>query len=171
MLQRRAAQTTDEVARASSAVRAHVAELVQVGALVAVYSALPSEVDPVDFAALAGRGVRLVWPRVAPRRALEFLDGRPEVPGPFGIRQPARGRVVDPAEIDLIVVPGLAFDRRGGRLGVGAGYYDRFLPLLRPDTLVVGVGFDWQLVPFVPREAHDAPVHCVLTPSHHVRCP
>lgn len=63
--------------------------------------------------------------------------------------------VVDPAEIDIAIIPLVAFDEVGGRLGYGGGNYDEFLGKLRPDALVVGVGFAEQRVERVPREPHD----------------
>lgn len=74
-----------------------------------------------------------------------------------GIREPLDScDVVEVASIDLALVPGLAFDRRGGRLGRGAGYYDRFLKGLTGRARRVGICFAAQLVEQVPTEAHDA---------------
>ncbi len=78
--------------------------------------------------------------------------------GPYGIHQPlyAREHVLDAGEIDLVIVPGLAFDKRHNRLGRGEGYYDRFLAGLPEDTPSLGLGFDFQLVDLLPHvEAHD----------------
>jgi 5-formyltetrahydrofolate cyclo-ligase len=72
-------------------------------------------------------------------------------------------RHVDPAELDLIVVPGLAFDRYGGRLGLGKGYYDRFLPHIRPDALKIAPAFECQLVDKIPVLPHDVGVDFVVT--------
>ena len=62
---------------------------------------------------------------------------------------------VDPAELDVVVVPGLAFTLDGRRLGQGGGHYDRFLPRLRPDCVTIGACFAEQLVDDLPREPHD----------------
>jgi len=85
-------------------------------------------------------------------------------PGSFGILEPSSSAPASPGDWDLIFVPGLAFDRNGGRLGRGRGYYDRFLAL-HPNTLRVGVCFDEQLRPSVPSEPHDLPMHALITPS------
>ena len=78
--------------------------------------------------------------------------------GPFGIKQPAHshGEAVSSSELDLVIVPGLAFDKHHNRLGRGAGFYDRFLAALPEDTPSFGLAFDFQLVDRLPHlEAHD----------------
>lgn len=81
-----------------------------------------------------------------------------------GIREaPEHARRVSPHDLDLVVVPGLAFDAAGNRLGRGGGFYDRFLSRLRPQTPVVGVCFDCQVVHSVPTDRHDRPVDRVVT--------
>jgi 5-formyltetrahydrofolate cyclo-ligase len=72
-------------------------------------------------------------------------------------------RQVEAAELDLIVVPGLAFDRCGGRLGLGKGYYDRFLPHIRPDALKIAPAFECQLVDKIPVLPHDVGVDFIVT--------
>jgi 5-formyltetrahydrofolate cyclo-ligase len=76
---------------------------------------------------------------------------------------------VGPGEIDLVIVPGLAFDPRGHRLGYGAGYYDRFLAGL-PNARTVGIGFDFQLLAEIPVGTHDLPVAWVVTERRALRC-
>lgn len=80
---------------------------------------------------------------------------------PFGILEPQGTPVVPPGEVDLVVVPGVAFDRAGGRLGRGKGFYDRLFPTM-PGATLVGVCFGLQVVESVPREAHDRVMDCVL---------
>lgn len=74
---------------------------------------------------------------------------------------PARTRPAD--AIDLFLVPGVAFDREGNRLGYGRGYYDRLLAGARPDAALVGLAFECQLVPRIPREPHDVQVDRIVT--------
>ncbi|ALJ56602.1 5-formyltetrahydrofolate cyclo-ligase family protein [Candidatus Xiphinematobacter sp. Idaho Grape] len=83
--------------------------------------------------------------------------------GPLGILEPNSKRTFPLGKIDLILVPGLAFDLRGGRLGRGGGHYDRILS--RPDCVgkVIGVCYAAQVVEYVPRERHDLPVGALLT--------
>ena len=71
-----------------------------------------------------------------------------------------------PAALDLIVVPGVAFDRRGGRLGQGKGFYDRLLTQVRPDTLLVAPAFECQIFDSVPTLPHDRPVDRVVTETN-----
>ena len=86
------------------------------------------------------------------------------VPGRYDIPEPREGLApVDPAVIDVVIVPGSAFDRAGGRIGYGGGFYDGFLRRLRPAAPRIGIGFEAQLVERVPREAHDLCVDLVVT--------
>lgn len=81
-----------------------------------------------------------------------------------GIRTPGPDAATVPiAEVNTIVVPGIAFDREGGRLGRGGGFYDRLLAQRTPSTRAIGVCFACQVVDAVPREAHDVPMNTVLT--------
>jgi len=84
--------------------------------------------------------------------------------GPYGIREPDPGswRKASPEEVDLAVIPGLAFDAAGGRLGRGKGYYDRLLgdPAFR--GIKVGLAWEWQIVGEVPATAHDIRMDLVL---------
>jgi 5-formyltetrahydrofolate cyclo-ligase len=82
--------------------------------------------------------------------------------GKFGIPEPTTPAYE--GKIDLIIVPGVAFDRKGCRLGRGGGYYDRFLKKQTHATLV-GVGYDFQLIDEVPSARHDQRVHRIILPS------
>lgn len=98
--------------------------------------------------------------------AVPVEDDTPLSPGARGTPEPPaehRARAVEPDSIDLVVVPGLAFAPSGVRLGYGGGYYDRFLPLVRPGTVRLGLGYAAQLVETLPGEAHDVLLDAVLT--------
>jgi 5-formyltetrahydrofolate cyclo-ligase len=90
-------------------------------------------------------------------------------PGTIGVLEPRRElrghaeRKIDRRGLDLIVIPGLAFDRRGGRLGYGKGYYDRFLGHIRGDATRVAICFECQLVAEVPVLPHDIRMHMIVT--------
>jgi 5-formyltetrahydrofolate cyclo-ligase len=90
--------------------------------------------------------------------------------GPFDILEPPAGTALPPEEIDLILVPGLAFDNRGHRLGYGQGYYDRFLKLLRPECFTLGVAYSFQIIDKTPDIEHDIPVNAVLTEKYLLLC-
>ncbi len=85
------------------------------------------------------------------------------VRGPYGIWEPAGGRCLALADIDLVIVPGLAFDRRGSRLGRGKGYYDRFLKGLAPRTKSIGLAFGFQILPDIPTAEYDVNVQRVIS--------
>jgi len=138
-------------------------------ATVLAYRAIDEELDPAGtVAALRARGLRIALPRVNANGELdvcEASDSCEYVAGYFGILEPAEGTpLVAPDEVDAALVPGVAFDRSGFRLGYGKGFYDRLLPLLRPGCLTLGLAFDEQLVAHVPHDDRDAPVDAVVTP-------
>lgn len=86
------------------------------------------------------------------------------VPGAFGISEPSPDRPsVDPAEIDVFLCPGLGFSLEGVRLGRGKGYYDRTLARSKPGSLRVGVAFREQILPLIPAEPHDLPMHRLVS--------
>jgi 5-formyltetrahydrofolate cyclo-ligase len=91
------------------------------------------------------------------------------VPGTWGILEPPKqrwgetGKEIAPEQLDLLIVPGVAFDRNGGRLGNGAGYYDRLLKCVRADAVLMGVCFESQLIGQVAMEAHDVTMDGVMT--------
>lgn len=127
---------------------------------VAGFVALRGEVDVASLLAAArADGKRVVLPRVGEGDALTFHLGEALVASAFGVLEPAADAPT--ATPDLVLVPGLAFDERGHRLGYGAGYYDRFLGALHPAT--IGVCFDFQLVPELPDTPGDVAVDRVAT--------
>ena len=100
----------------------------------------------------------------APDRAFRFDN---LTSGAFGIWEPTpvSAKLVPPTRFDVVLVPGLAFDLDGGRLGRGAGFYDRFLAAVSPNARLIGVAFDEQIVEKTPRDAFDLPVDALATPS------
>ncbi len=83
----------------------------------------------------------------------------------FGIYQPIVGHVkeVPLEDIDMVVVPGIAFDKNNVRLGRGHGYYDRFLCCLPKKTKTIGLAFDFQVLEYLPKDSHDVPVWKTIT--------
>ena len=139
------------------------------GAVAAVYRPLGSEMDPGPVAgALCAAGFRLALPRVeaydAPLAFRAWSPGDPLEPDLSDCAAPLDlAEVVEP---DLVIVPLLAFDAHGGRLGQGGGYYDRTMAALRsrePRPAFVGLAFAGQQVDALPHEPHDERLDGVLT--------
>jgi 5,10-methenyltetrahydrofolate synthetase len=140
----------------------------------ACYVALPGEPDPAQLVTQLPRETLLVYPRLRADGDLDFV--RPAsaafVPGLRGTNEPAEGEVVPPSEIDLYVVPALAADVDGRRLGRGGGAYDRALArasAVRPDAVVVALLYDDEVLPEVPAEPHDQLVHVLVTEKRVIR--
>lgn len=93
-------------------------------------------------------------------------------PGARGILEPRLGknRQIPPAEIDLVILPGVAFDPGGNRVGRGHAYYDTFLKEVRPSIPRIGLAFERQVLKKVPRAAHDVPVTQVITEKRLIEC-
>lgn len=129
--------------------------------VVLAYHSVGSEVDTISLIRrMRADGKIVCLPRVLGGGVMEArrMDGL--IPGPLGIPGP-EGPVLPPDAIDLILVPGLAFDLSCYRLGQGGGYYDRYLPGCRGFS--VGLAYDCQVVDALPREAHDAQLDLVVT--------
>lgn len=160
----------------AAAIRPAVLALPEVAAAgtVAAYAALPSEL-PTDelLAALAGRGTVLLLPVVLGDGALgwrQWAPGQPLESGPLGTVQPgAAAAGADLAQAQVVVVPGLAFDVSGGRLGRGGGSFDRALDRLPPTVTVVAMAPDEVVLDRVPMLPHDRPVDVIVTPTRVLR--
>lgn len=136
------------------------------GALVALYAAKSSEVDTTAIGAAAlARGLAVAYPRVvAGDRRLAFHRASPAdlAPGTFGLLEPPPSApLVAPDAMAVVVLPGLAFDRRGNRLGWGQGHYDA--TFADAQVLRVGLAYESQLVDQLPADEHDVPVHLIAT--------
>lgn len=144
--------------------------------VVMLYRPLGSEPDlslAIDAAIDARK--RVLLPRSLPETAsIEAVDLASRDAtlkrDPLGVPAPI-GRAADPRSIDLVVVPGVAFDLRGGRLGRGGGYYDRFLASLAAGCLRVGVCLDCRLLERVPTEPHDLAMDLLLTERRRIERP
>lgn len=93
-------------------------------------------------------------------------------PGYFNILTPKSEfiRPIEPNEIDLVLVPGVAFDHHGYRVGYGGGFYDRFLTRIRKDTKKIAIGFSLQILDQVPRESFDLPVDMIISEKGLLPC-
>ncbi len=137
------------------------------------YAPLPDELDLWPLATRAAKaGKKIALPRYEVTAGkYEICDvhdlSRDLVRGRWGIREPSANCRLWPTNwLDLILVPGVAFDLHGRRVGRGKGYYDQILTNMR--GMRCGVAFDEQLVLAVPSEAHDATLNCILTPTRWV---
>lgn len=145
-------------------------EVFQHASTLMMYMPLPAEVDVTPVAMKCFQlGMTVCVPRVDWRRkdmsAVEvqrFDDSEMDIDD-HGLRTPRDGRLVIPSLIDLVILPGLAFDVRGNRLGRGGGYYDRFLSRVSRTTRRVAVCFDEQIVDAVPVINGDMRVDMVIT--------
>ena len=173
--ERRAAIPAEERATLSSAAAGRLATLPEClsAELVAGYFATAEEIDPAPALKTIGAlGATIAYPRIAGPGSLTLhaVSGDLDVEdGPFGIRQPTMASpAVDPAEVDVVIVPGVAFDAAGQRVGYGGGYYDRFLPRTG-NAFRVGLCFEEQLLGAIPTQEHDVSVDVVVTPKRVVR--
>ena len=136
-------------------------QLAQARAIMAFHP-FDAELDILPFIeASRGRGQEIWLPltRPADRRLIPYRYEGPQMlkQGVYGIWEPnpELAQEADLNKLDAVLVPGVAFDERGGRLGYGGGYYDRFLAGLSFRPLLVGIAFSMQIVDAVPREPHD----------------
>lgn len=136
--------------------------------IIMFYIALKGEVDTLEMIKEAQKsGKQIVVPvcrknRTAIRPCI-FDDHASLKRGPYGVLEPAVERIVPASSLDLVLVPGVAFDARGHRLGRGKGFYDRFLRGLPLRTSLYGLAFDFQVLSSLPSEKHDVNVQRVIT--------
>lgn len=134
--------------------------------VVAAFMPLHDEI-PIDIEHLSHL-CRLIIPRISTHSEsceMEFFDYIPSAiqQGSFGIDEPQAGRAYRAEEIDLMIVPGVAFTLRGERLGRGKGFYDRYLSREGFRAQCIGVGFRHQLLQELPTEPHDHTMHRIIT--------
>jgi len=170
LLFRRRARSTADRAAAADAVAAALLEGLRGVRTLGAFVPDPSEPGcgrlPDAYTELGARVLLPVIPSEG--RVLDWAAYTGDLErGRFGLSQPVGPRLGPTAigEADAVVVPALAVDRSGFRLGRGGGYYDRALVHARPDAVLVTVVFDDERVGELPREVHDRPVRAVVTPS------
>ncbi len=172
---RRDAITPEERAAKSAAIAERTVQLPEIGGArtILAFSSFGSEVDTAPLIELlVSGGRRVALPRVAGRdvEVVAYRPGDPTQPAPFGAMEPVGGLVVPPEEVDVMITPGLAFDRHGNRAGYGGGFYDRLFRRARPDVVKVAVAFSIQLVDDVPAGPADRLVDLIVTEGEVVRC-
>lgn len=129
---------------------------------VLMYHSLPDELSTHAFLKKWGGKKHFYLPRVngVNLDILPYDESRLEL-GSFHIEEPTGADTVDPSEIEVIVVPAVAYDRRGNRLGRGKGFYDRLLAEAKATK--IGVGYEFQLMDELPAEEHDVPMDIIIT--------
>ncbi|MBN1353571.1 MAG: 5-formyltetrahydrofolate cyclo-ligase [Candidatus Omnitrophica bacterium] len=136
---------------------------------VMLYASLDKEVntdDIIDEALEAGK--KVILPRRTSLETIvpkEISDRKSDLEkNTYGIREPKRHlKDIPPERIDLIVVPGVAFDEKKRRIGRGKGCYDRFLRELPPGKTIIGLAFNFQVLKSIPEDSHDIPVSKIIT--------
>jgi len=134
-----------------------------------------SEVStPPLLEALHARGIRVCLPRIrggGDLEAVAYEPGDPLTETSFGAREPADGSILAPGELDLVVTPGVAFDRSGHRVGYGGGFYDRFLRSTHRGVPRIAIAFDLQVLPHeLPVGNFDLGVDVIVTEAETIRC-
>lgn len=143
------------------------------------YSAFRSEVETEELCRLLLRMDKKLCLPLTRQKDKDLLpivvkeEDFPLQPGYQGIQEPewCAGKIFAAQELDIVIVPGLLFDRNGNRLGYGGGYYDRFLACKASQALRVGLAFSCQLVPFIPAQSHDIPMDILITEKGILRWP
>jgi 5,10-methenyltetrahydrofolate synthetase len=158
----------------SRAVVARILSLPEYGdaALLSAFVGVGSEVETIpliESALAAGKRVAVPWVDGRELRLFELRNVGELAPAPFGLLEPPPDLRADasrealPSDVDLFIVPGVAFDRRGGRLGHGRGYYDGLLSRARDDARFVAAAFECQMISAVPMSARDVFVDAIAT--------
>jgi len=164
----RAAMSPEQVNAFSVAICERLFELAPLrqSQRIMVFASIDNEVDLCPYINQQKKwGKRIFLPRTSKEGNLEvaeFTGWQDTKAGVFGIREPI-GALVDPGQIEAVIVPGLVFDGHGYRLGYGKGYYDRFLRILSPQVFACGVCYEFQVVANVCPHGSDMPVHWIVT--------
>jgi 5-formyltetrahydrofolate cyclo-ligase len=172
--------TSDQLIQQSNKVHKNLLDLKEImdSATIFVYVSFRSEVETLPLIKTflnLGKTVTVPITRVKEKRldAIRITDPETDlVPGYCNIPEPGEElclrQKADPAEIDLILLPGSVFDQRGGRFGYGGGYYDRFVSSI-PRALRAGLAFDLQIVEKAPLQAHDELLDFIITETAVIR--
>ena len=134
-----------------------------------IYLGYGSEIDTISFVKsmfLDGKNVCIPKTNIEDKTMeaviITDLDNLEE--DKYGILEPISNyKVINKNDIDLVIMPGLAFDNNGGRLGYGGGYYDKFLMDCSEDKFKIALAYNFQVIESVPKEEHDILVDCIIT--------
>ena len=134
---------------------------------VLMYYSLPDELPTHNFVQKWAAEKKVYLPRVVGDGLEIAIYGELVTDGKYGIEEPTAASSVSPDEIDLVIVPAVALDAKGNRLGKGKGYYDRLLPQC-PQAYKIGVALECQLLEELPVDPFDVPLDAVLTASNEI---
>lgn len=140
---------------------------------VLLFSSFGSEVPTAGIAErFLARGQRVLLPFIeaSQMQAAELHPNQPLAATTYGPDEPAERVAVDPGHVDVVIAPGLAFDRDGYRIGYGGGYYDRYLRRLGPHATRIGIGFHAQLLDEVPHGRRDERLDLIVTDRETIDC-
>jgi 5-formyltetrahydrofolate cyclo-ligase len=175
LLKARSGRPAHEVTSAGHALAAVVRSLPQLPGVVACYLSVGTEPPTQSLlSTLHELDVQLIVPALRADADLDwvrYLPGEPLRDGLRGTTEPASARPGSVADAELLLVPALAVDRHGHRLGRGGGSYDRALGRRNPASELIAVVYDDEVLPDVPAESHDVAVAGVLTPAGLQRLP
>lgn len=175
-LQRRDALSSTEIEQASDSLCQRLLELPEVSKSSTIFAYVSFRSEIATFGLIekfleAGKTVTVPITYVKERRldAIKITDiDNDLIPGYCNIPEPTpelcRTSIVDPGEIDTILLPGSVFDHRGGRFGYGGGFYDRFVSAI-PQATRIGLAYDLQVVETIPLQPHDELLDYIVTPT------
>ncbi len=177
---RRNAMTTRAVAAAENAIRGRLLGLPELAGARTVFSyiAFGNEVDTrPTLLRLLEYGCEVIAPPTDqlqdPSHAVHFLQRQDPLltgPVPRPLKVPDTCDALDVSDVDVFIVPGIVWDRRGYRIGFGGGYFDRLLARARPGAVPIGLAYDFQVTDRVPEDEWDQPVKILVAESGVVRC-
>lgn len=175
VLERRNALSAEERASKSARIVERATSLPEVGraSTPMAFWSFGSEVETAPLIErLHAAGKRVVLPRIEAGDlvAVVHAPGDPVAATSFGAMEPQGVELVSPEHVDVVIAPGVAFDRRGARVGYGGGFYDRFLRRIRPEVPVVAVAYAFQIVEEVPQGPGDRRVDAIVTEDEVIVC-
>lgn len=175
VLERRDALSPEERASKSVRIAERATSLPEVRRAVTpmAFWSFGSEVETAPLIdRLHAAGKRVVLPRIEAGDLVAVVHGPgdPVTATSFGVMEPQGADLVSPEDVDVVIAPGVAFDRRGARVGYGGGFYDRFVRRTRPDAPIVAIAFAIQVVEEVPEGAGDRRVDAIITEDEVIVC-
>jgi len=139
---------------------------------IGVYAAIDGEIDLCPFLRHLPPSTTLAWPLCHAHGHMEFHRAQYHElsPGKYGILEPKNGPLLAPQALDAMLIPGSAFSLNGGRLGMGGGYYDRYLTRVRKEIPKIGVAYHWQIQETLPLLPHDIAMTHLATDRDWTAC-